>query len=151
MRGGRGQGHRAATAPIRSNMTPMIDVVFLLIIFFMLVAEMSRARLVDLEPPRLREPASVEIDAERAVIVQVLPESMGGGYRLGDRVFGGDAASQEALSAAVRERVLAAGDVPVLVRASHAEPYERVAPAIRAAGRAGVTRVQLVALPERGS
>lgn len=34
------------------NLTPMIDVVFLMIIFFMLVAELTRARALEIDPPR---------------------------------------------------------------------------------------------------
>ena len=48
---------------IRANMTPMIDVVFLLIIFFMLVAQMSRERTITLELP------SFEHRQSRRVIV----------------------------------------------------------------------------------
>ncbi len=38
-------------AHVSANLTPMIDVVFLLVIFFMLVAQISRTQLGDLDPP----------------------------------------------------------------------------------------------------
>ena len=60
------------------NMTPMIDVVFLLITFFMVVSEISWQDMLEIEPPRTR--ASQEFKGPEAIIVTVTHD---GAYHLG--------------------------------------------------------------------
>ena len=43
--------NRPSNPPVRFNVTPLIDVVFLLVIFFMLVSQFSSAEHVTLKSP----------------------------------------------------------------------------------------------------
>jgi biopolymer transport protein ExbD len=151
---GRALSIRRGSGDVRANMTPMVDVVFLLIIFFMLVAQISRQRVVEVELPRIEESVSTEIEGEGRTVVNVVPESrvaqLGGDYRLGALAFDASDAGLDRLTHALREASGADPDTLVLVRAARTEAYERVYPVLRAVGDAGIGRVSLVMLPERG-
>lgn len=59
---------------VELNMTPMIDVVFLLLIFFMVVSEMARLDSADLSLPyasRAKEPNEGPADPHRMIIVNI--------------------------------------------------------------------------------
>ena len=117
------------------NLTPMIDVVFLLIIFFMLVAELSRARSLDLEPPRISGLENVAPDAPLVQLdtqsdpVRVLAPS--GWFELDAT---GAIKLAESLAGTDEVRLLAARDAP----------FDRVRPAMRVLRDAGIQRVDLV-------
>ncbi|MGQ0554193.1 MAG: ExbD/TolR family protein [Planctomycetota bacterium] len=57
-----------AHAPIKMDMTPMIDVVFQLIIFFMLVTDMSQQDLAELKLPLGTEAVKDETKAGRITV-----------------------------------------------------------------------------------
>ena len=146
---------RRASSSIRSNMTPMIDVVFLLIIFFMLVAQISRQRVIRVDLPRLENAVSTEIEGESRAVVNVVPResvgALGGDYRLGSLAFRNSAEGLRRLADALRDAAQANPDILVLVRAARTERYERVYPVLRATTDAGISRVNLVTLRERAS
>ena len=50
---------RQERGQVQANLTPMIDVTFLLIVFFVLVSQIVEVENVDLNLPAPREPASV--------------------------------------------------------------------------------------------
>ena len=134
---------------VRANLTPMIDVVFLLVIFFMLVAQISRTQLVELDPPEIERAASAEITSQKRLVINVIPgASADDAYRLGvltfDATESGAASLARALSGAI-ERTEEAG---VYVRADRSESYERVHPALEAVRAAGVGSVRLIIRPE---
>jgi len=70
--------------PIAANLTPMIDVVFLLIVFFVLVSQIVEVENVDLDLPRPQDPASELPGEQPRIVINVLPDEAGqaGGYRL---------------------------------------------------------------------
>jgi biopolymer transport protein ExbD len=141
-----------SSLPNRANLTPLIDVVFLLIIFFMLVAQITRQRVVDLELPSIEDSVASDIDAERRAVVNVVPEALvdryGGDYRLGSNAYGRGEAGLARLAADLRARAERAPDTSVLLRASRDEAYERVFPALRAAAMADIASVELVVIEE---
>lgn len=141
--------YERGAAGVGANMTPMIDVVFLLIIFFMLVSQIQRARLVELELPEIRDAAAGIAPRESVVVINVVPEARGGApYRLGTMEFDDDRSGVEGLTRQlVRERERG-GEVVVLVRADRTERYERVHPVLGAVSDAGLTRVHLLTLSE---
>jgi biopolymer transport protein ExbD len=151
---GRALSIRRGSGGVRANMTPMVDVVFLLIIFFMLVAQISRQRVVEVELARIEESVSTEIEGEGRAVVNVVPEDrvalLGGDYRLGALAFDAGEPGLSRLVSALREAVASNPETLVLVRAARTEPYDRVYPVLRAIGDAGIGRVSLVMLPERG-
>ncbi len=139
---------------IASDMTPLIDVVFLLIVFFVLVS-----RIVDEDRPRLDLPspepaASRTPEAGPRAIVNVLDDqetvlSLDGRQWRGDQAVG-------SLQKTLVELLRAHPTLAIQIRAGRSTPWSRVGPvldAARGAGRlAGLSRpvhVQLAAMRDR--
>jgi len=140
--------YQRGAAGVEANMTPMIDVVFLLIIFFMLVSQIQRARLVELDLPEIRDAAASVPPRDSVLVINVIPNNRDAAYRLGSLDFPDDRAGREALvRQLIRERERR-DDTVVLVRADRTEPYERVHPVLEAVSEAGLTRVHLLTLTE---
>lgn len=123
-------------------MTPLIDVSFQLIIFFMLVNQIVTVENPAMNLPQLVEPVAQEGQPERSLWVNVLRLEDGQaevwiGMR---RVAPGDwAAVTDRVADGQRGR-------SVLVRADGGLAYEDVAPVLQAVREAGVQRVGLVVL-----
>ena len=63
-------GRRRTGPPgIHANLTPMIDVTFLLIVFFVVVSQIVEAEHVELELPVLLDPAAEPPDEDARAIV----------------------------------------------------------------------------------
>jgi biopolymer transport protein ExbD len=135
------------------NVTPMIDVVMCLIIFFLIVGKLStderaRVMLPDSAVGRTGETQS-------SVIVTIAPDPRGlnwGGVKATITVDGkavGDAGElADALKQSTVDRLRAAGKDPsefskagVIVRADKLLPYEAVEPALSACAALGIVRV----------
>lgn len=142
------------------NVTPLIDVVMCLIVFFLIVGKLaSDASAVRLPDSAVGRASS----AGQAVVISIargdLPGSApaqrwGEGPGVLARVFvdGQPVAGENELVAAIRERaalllgVPESGDLaraPVHIRADRDLPYGAIEPALRAAGRAGIPGVRL--------
>ncbi len=65
--------HKSGPAEMTVNMTPMIDCVFQLLIFFMLTTQMASADLVILDPPKPDISQAREPQEENKVVVNVEP------------------------------------------------------------------------------
>ncbi|MEM6750094.1 MAG: biopolymer transporter ExbD [Planctomycetota bacterium] len=146
------------------NITPLIDVVFLIIIFFMLVSNLVGEEALPMVLPDLQDPETAELTDENRVVVNLAPEDdrtrslaadnshlRAPGFAdvlsVGPRRFSpgatGDAEDY------LRATVAARPNDPVLLRADGALYYEAVSPVLDAMTRAGVSDVKLVAyLPE---
>lgn len=140
--------HRGGVAP---NLTSMVDVVFILVVFFMLVAHLSKERLIKLKLPNLDEAMAGETSEENKAFLNVVPkdriDSEGGAYRLGALSFEESGAGMDRLAdelEAVRGRE---PGVLVVVRAERTESFDRVRPALEAVSRAGIRRVDLAVVP----
>lgn len=135
-----------------ANLTPMIDVVFQLIVFFMLVARFSEQQALDLILPRVGDERPRLMEAETRAIVNIVPRervrALGGAYRLGLLAFPETPEGVRALAAALAERRSRQPAVEVFVRASRTEPYSRVHPVVQAVTLSGIRRVHLVTLPD---
>ena len=81
--------YQRGRAQIQANLTPMIDVTFLLIVFFVLVSQIVEVESVKLTLPELTEPATeLPGESQRAVINVVPgPDGVADEYRLGARSF----------------------------------------------------------------
>ena len=144
--------------PIAANLTPMIDVVFLLIVFFVLVSQIVEVENADLDLPRPQDPASVGPGEQARIVINVLPGSGGdvSGYRVGTRRYVARTAGLPAPAAGrapeVRPKTAAGGDPPRARPTRHqgVEPvFEAVSAAARLSGREDVHgRVNLVVVRE---
>ncbi len=148
------------------NITPLIDVVFLLIVFFMLVSKITSDEAVEMILPDIQDSAAIEMSDENRIVINVVPF----GYedrRLSDDIDNplmhrGDLnfvqvgaskrflPSQLAdLTAELKDQRAKRPDAPVLLRADGALYYEAVTPVLNAITAAEIGDVKLVAyLPE---
>jgi biopolymer transport protein ExbD len=133
------------------NLTALIDVVILLILFFVLVAKFGRYPTLPLTLPRVDERHGELQDPGMKPTVDVVPRGrvvdLGGSYRLGGQTFAETSAGLAGLTSALGEIRREQPDVEVYIRAERTEPYVRVHPVIAAVGAAGVRRVHLTTLP----
>ena len=117
------------------NMTPMIDVVFLLIIFFLVSSHLARQEVqLDLELPTAdsgHEPAD---DRGNRVNINVLPE--------GRILLAGDEVKSEELTRKLRfEQTRSDHDLEVRIRSDRNVPYRFVEPILIACARAEIWNV----------
>ena len=75
--------------PIAANLTPMIDVTFLLIIFFVLVSQIVEVENADLDLPRPEEAASELPGDQSRIVINVLRGAGGDavGYRMSNQRY----------------------------------------------------------------
>jgi biopolymer transport protein ExbD len=143
---------------VHANLTPMIDVTFLLIVFFVLVSQIVEVENVDLDLPSPQDPASMLPGDESRVVINVLPGPSGkaAGYRMGGRRFAAGTQGLEALTAALAARYRENPGVRVNLRADRSTHYAWIEPVLQAisaaarlSGRPEVTgRVNLVVTRE---
>ncbi|NOX08726.1 MAG: biopolymer transporter ExbD [Gammaproteobacteria bacterium] len=121
------------------NLTPLIDVVFLLLIFFMVSTTFEKEALMHVDLPEsvtapiesIDQPLSITINAE-------------GQYSVNDK----DLASTElsVLSTAIAAVAGEQKDLPVLIRADARTPYQAVITAMDVVSRQGLSKVSLATM-----
>ncbi len=141
-----------------TNLTPMIDVTFLLIIFFVLVSQIVEVENVDLELPHFEKPASALSGEEQRVVMNVVPGPGGRvlEYRIGARGFPPGDAGLALLTDHLASLMTAAPAMRINLRADQRTEYVGVQPVLRAvveaAGRVeggrAAPRVNLVVVRE---
>ncbi len=122
------------------NMTPMIDVVFLLIIFFLVASHLAQqeVQVEDLDLPGAGTGQRADEQQIRRVVVNVLPEEQPGGrIKVGGRLIDG-----RQLSTLIGyESARSDGRLEVRIRSDRKVPYGVVEPIMIACAKAGVWKV----------
>ncbi len=136
-------------APISANLTPLIDLSFLLVIFFVLVLRISGAERVPLELPTPEDPVSELPEDDRRTVVSVVPDASDptrATIQAGGRLFTLDEEGLDEFLAFVATARAAAPDAFLNVRADASLPYSAVRPVLEAIADSGGTppKVQLV-------
>lgn len=150
--------NREQPEPIAANLTPMIDVTFLLIVFFVLVSQIVEVENVDLDLPR-PEAAASELPGEKSrIVINVVPGAGGdaAGYRMSNRRYVADTAGLEAMARSLAAMYRENPSLGVNLRADRRTDYRWVEPvfqavsaAARLSGRDDVKgRVNLVVVKE---
>lgn len=151
---------RSARQPssIQANLTPMIDVIFLLIVFFVLVSQIVDIETVDLTLPRPADPASITPGDERRIVVNVLPDASGAtrGYGLEGDTLPATERGLDELRRRLAARFAETPSLQVNLRADESTHYDHVQPVLDAVRRAAGTtpgrtqppRVNLVVVRE---
>ena len=129
---------RKSSAPPMSeiNMTPLIDVMLVLLVIFMLAAPLLSSRL-SLNLPRTDS-------AKPAAVAQVLNVAMDSTGRL---YLNDQPHTLNALTEALRLTAQTQPETEVLLRADRAVPYGQVVSLMGAIQQAGLSRVGLLAQP----
>ncbi len=134
------------------NMTPMIDIVFLLIIFFLVSSHLARQETqLELDLPAAASGRRAEDDDRtRRVIVNVLAQPrQGDGLDEGGGklMVGGRVLEEGELQKVIEfERRRAEGPLEIRIRSDRQVPYGRVEPIMIACAKAGVWNVTFAVL-----
>ncbi len=123
------------------NLVPMIDIMFLLLLFFMLGADMGHRELEDVALPKAK---SVEADkpaaAEGRITVNVYRPPGTTVWRIG--VSGVDLDETALRARMASEANASSGGRRVMIRADERAPYGEVQRVMGACARAGLYRIE---------
>ncbi len=125
------------------NMTPMIDVVFLLIIFFLLSSHLAQQEVqLELDLPDAASGQTPPEKEGRRVVINVLPEPRAGRQvMVGGRLVGGDELAQMIAYESRRAGDETPSRLEVRIRCDRQVPYRVVEPLMVACARSGVWKV----------
>ncbi|GAB6164352.1 biopolymer transporter ExbD [Thermostilla marina] len=128
---------------VRFNMTPMIDVVFLLIIFFLLAGHMAKQETdVELSLPEARSGIRTEDDTARRVVVNITAE--------GEWLVGGRTIDRQGLARMLAfETETSEQPLEIRIRTDKRTPYRFVGPVLVECSKAGVWNVQFSVIEKR--
>lgn len=118
------------------NLTPLIDVVFLLLIFFMVSTTFTKESRLELELPSAEGEAAVALPQQIEIVINAK-----GQYQVNQqRLLKHDVSSLMKLIGK-----LSGGDnsLPVVVSADAATPHQAVITAMDAAGRLGFSKLKI--------
>jgi len=121
---------------ITVNLTPLIDVVFLLLIFFMVSTSFTRETQIKLELPK----ASVEPLESKIESLEISIDKEGRYFVNGKGLVN---STIETLIKAIRPIIEENKDVSVIVSADAATPYQSVVTAMDATSQLGVVNLKM--------
>ena len=116
------------------DMTPLIDVVFLLLIFFMLTASFTQAQRLKVELPKAEQGEAVK-DPAKDWVIEIDAQ---GNYALNGEALAGDQ-----LILRLRELPERTDDTVILIRADAKTEHQAVVQALDAARAAGLLHIGL--------
>jgi biopolymer transport protein ExbD len=129
---------------INANMTPMIDVTFLLIVFFVVVSQIVDQDVVPMDLPTPSQPVSGISEEPDRIVVNLVPAD---GGEIASIVVAGHAigwGEMDSLTSIVKSRINS-GASEVHLRADKATKYNHIHDTIEAIRAVGTTpRLQLV-------
>lgn len=124
-------------------MTPMIDVVFLLIIFFLVSSHLARQDALELDLPVAESARQDDLEVKKLTI-NVLED--------GTLMMGGIELPPEQIETRVRGELDRQGkSIAVRIRGSRNAPFGNVEPIMVACAKAGVWDVSHAVYPDKGS
>jgi biopolymer transport protein ExbD len=118
------------------NLTPLIDVVFLMLIFFMVSTTFQKESVVKIDLPT----ASTEEEAKEKNIVEVTVNAAGEYYINRTRVLNRDS---KTLKAAILKHAGTDNERPFIIRADAKAPHQSVVTVMDVAGQLGYTRLSI--------
>ena len=134
-------GHRSSES-VEVNLTPLIDVVFLLLIFFMVSTTFDRHAKLKVQLPeadakmqqQVKDPVVLSIDAK-------------GKYYINDRQVVNT--QLDTLIAALQKTVENNPDITLLLRADGRTPHQAVVRAMDAASQLGITKLSIATVESK--
>jgi len=118
------------------NLTPLIDVVFLMLIFFMVSTTFEKQSVVKIDLPR----ASTEEKADKEKVVEVTVNARGEYFINRASVLNRKA---KTLKAAIIKHAGTNTDRPFIIRADAKAPHQSVVTVLDVAGQLGFSRVSI--------
>jgi biopolymer transport protein ExbD len=118
------------------NLTPLIDVVFLLLIFFMVSTTFEHQSRIQIELPEATATASKPEDKSLEIIIDSQ-----GRYFIGDRQVVNT--TLKTLKGAIRKTVGEREEIPVIIRADARTPHQAVITALDATSQLGLIHISL--------
>ncbi len=130
---------RQAREELSVNLTPLIDVVFLLLIFFMVSTTFTRESELSIDLPEAT--GTLRAQEEQEIIVQIDER---GQYRVNGRALVDG--STRTLQAAIYEVSEGDTSLPMTISADAQAAHESVVRAMDAAGQMGFTRLSIASV-----
>ena len=127
---------RRAREELELNLTPLIDVVFLLLIFFMVSTTFQKESEISLQLPKASEDP-VEVPAEQ---LEVVVNAAGKFFINDTELVNTDI---ETLRQALFDLTGGQRDVPITIRADAQTPHQAVVTAMDAAAQLGLSRMSI--------
>jgi biopolymer transport protein ExbD len=118
------------------NLTPLIDVVFLMLIFFMVSTTFQKESVVKIDLPK----ASTQEDPVKEDIVEVTVNAAGEYYINRVRVLNREA---KTLKAAILKHAGTNSNLPFIIRADAKAPHQSVVTVMDVAGQLGYSRLSI--------
>ncbi|HUS46442.1 MAG TPA: biopolymer transporter ExbD [Phycisphaerae bacterium] len=135
---------RARAGSVSFNMTPMIDIIFNLIIFFMLISQFVQLEIEDVMLPTAEAAKVMDYSQFRNVVINIVKVEPDGskvkilGSEISSDISTGVANSELTQFLKTRTELEDRGKVNVILRADADIPYEDVARVMLCAGGAGI-------------
>lgn len=144
------------TTEINANLTPMIDVIFLLIVFFVLVSRIVDFDSVAMDLPRPADAATERPEDDARLVINVVPGPDGSAQHYKMQAFVVEATPQGArkLVSMVREQLIRQPMTAINLRADSSTRYRHLSPLLTALGEmdrtdfAAPIRLNLVVINE---
>jgi len=127
-----------STTPVEEvniNLTPLIDVVFLLLIFFMVSTTFDTTSQLKIELPKASQNEAIKLKQPLYLVINAK-----GSFFLNARELSSQ--KSEALSIALR-RVLEGSDRPVVIQSDAGSPVQSLVTAMDVVARLGLTQVSI--------
>ena len=115
---------------------PLINVVFLLLIFFMLAGKLASIDPVEVTPPRSASEGTIDT---RELVIAVGAK--------GDLAFDGERIDRASLEGAVAERLIGGTDLRICLKADSGTDSVHVIAIMEILREAGVERLKLLTIP----
>ena len=127
---------RRTPAEVEVNLTPLIDVVFLLLIFFMVSTTFTKDTHISIDLPEATGQTSPVVEKQVEVTI-----TRGGEYAINDIVLVNN--KLETLKRAIQKAADGDSTIPLVITADSATPHQAVVRAMDAAGQLGFIHLSI--------
>ncbi|MCH7880040.1 MAG: biopolymer transporter ExbD [Proteobacteria bacterium] len=127
-----------STTPVEEvsiNLTPLIDVVFLLLIFFMVSTTFDTTSQLKITLPEASDRQTTKVSEKLSIVID-----SEGRFYLNSRELSSNKSA--ALMAAV-ERALNGADIPIVIQSDAASPVQSLVTAMDVIGKLGLSQVSI--------
>ncbi|MDO8845932.1 MAG: biopolymer transporter ExbD [Methylicorpusculum sp.] len=136
--------HRKKREKLEISITPMIDVVFLLLIFFMVTTTFNKETALNIKLPQ----AEGEEPEQQPKVINLTIDAQGTYYLSGDDGLPRELVNQkkETLKGELQKLAVVSPNLPFIINADAKTPHEAVIRALDIAGQVGFKRITFAAI-----